>query len=134
MAFYEDKIEKGFLHSHSYTGNPLACSAALGTLNYFENHDVINQNHKTSAYISERMKTFSILPISNLRNTGMIWAFDLKGVTKKILKKISTKAIDRGLLIRPIGHTIYFMPPYIINHDEVDFMIDTAFEVIQSSI
>ena len=64
----------------------------------------------------------------------MIWAFDLKGVTKKILKKISTKAIDRGLLIRPIGHTIYFMPPYIINHDEVDFMIDTAFEVIQSSI
>jgi adenosylmethionine-8-amino-7-oxononanoate aminotransferase len=80
------------------------------------------------------MKTFSILPISNLRNIGMIWAFDLEGVTKKTLKKISTKAIDRGLLIRPIGHTIYFMPPYIINHDEVDFMIDTAFEVIHSSI
>jgi len=134
MAFYEDKIEKGFLHSHSYTGNPLACSAALGTLNYFENHDVINQNYKTSAYISERMKTFSILPISNLRNIGMIWAFDLQGVTKVVLKKITTKAIDRGLLIRPIGHTIYFMPPYIINHDEVDFMIDIAFKVIQSSI
>ena len=134
MAFYEDKIEKGFLHSHSYTGNPLACSAALGTLNYFENHDVINQNYKTSAYISERMKTFSILPISNLRNIGMIWAFDLQEVTKAVLKKITTKAIDRGLLIRPIGHTIYFMPPYIINYDEVDFMIDNAFKVIQSSL
>jgi len=58
----------------------------------------------------------------------------LRGLQKRLLKKISTKAIDRGLLIRPIGHTIYFMPPYIINHDEVDFMIDTAFEVIQSSI
>jgi adenosylmethionine-8-amino-7-oxononanoate aminotransferase len=134
MAFYEDKIEKGFLHSHSYTGNPLACSAALGTINYFENHDVINQNSKTSAYISERMKSLSILPISNLRNIGMIWAFDLDGATKKIIKKISSKAINRGLLIRPIGHTIYFMPPYVINHDEINFMIDTTLEVIQSSI
>jgi adenosylmethionine-8-amino-7-oxononanoate aminotransferase len=134
MTFYEDKIEKGFLHSHSYTGNPLACSAALGTLNYFQNYDVINQNHKTSAYISECMKSLSILPISNLRNIGMIWAFDLEKIPKKTLKKISTRAIDRGLLIRPIGHTIYFMPPYIINHDEIDFMIDTTLEVIQSSI
>jgi adenosylmethionine-8-amino-7-oxononanoate aminotransferase len=80
------------------------------------------------------MKTFSILPISNLRNIGMIWAFDLQEVTKVALKKITTKAIDRGLLIRPIGHTIYFMPPYIINYDEVDFMIDNAFKVIQSSL
>ena len=134
MAFYEDKIEKGFLHSHSYTGNPLACSAALGTLNYFENHDVINQNNKTSAYISERMEALSILPISNLRNIGMIWAFDLDGVTKNIIKKISSQAINLGLLIRPIGHTIYFMPPYVINHDEIDFMIDTTFNVIHSSI
>jgi len=134
MAFYEDKIEKGFLHSHSYTGNPLACSAALGTLSYFENHDVINQNNKTSAYISGRMEALSILPISNLRNIGMIWAFDLDGVTKNIIKKISSQAINFGLLIRPIGHTIYFMPPYVINHDEIDFMIDTTFNVIHSSI
>ena len=134
MAFYENKIEKGFLHSHSYTGNPLACSAALGTLSYFEGHDVINQNNKTSAYISERMKILASLPISNFRNIGMIWAFDLEEVTKKILRKISMKAIDRGLLIRPIGHTIYFMPPYVINHDEIDFMVDTTLEVIKSSL
>lgn len=134
MAFYENKIEKGFLHSHSYTGNPLACSAALGTLSYFEGHDVINQNNKTSAYISERMKILATLPISNTRNIGMIWAFDLEEVTKKTLKKISMKAIDRGLLIRPIGQTIYFMPPYVINHDEIDFMIDTTLEVIETSL
>jgi adenosylmethionine-8-amino-7-oxononanoate aminotransferase len=134
MAFYENKIEKGFLHSHSYTGNPLACSAALGTLSYFEGHDVINQNNKTSAYISERMKKLTTLPISKIRNIGMIWAFDLEEVTKKTLKKISMKAIDRGLLIRPIGQTIYFMPPYVINHDEIDFMIDTTLEVIESSL
>ncbi|CEZ19160.1 Adenosylmethionine-8-amino-7-oxononanoate aminotransferase [Candidatus Methylopumilus planktonicus] len=134
MAFYENKIEKGFLHSHSYTGNPLACSAALGTLSYFENHDVINQNNKTSAYISERIKILATLPISNIRNIGMIWAFDLEEVTKNTLKKISMKAIDRGLLIRPIGQTIYFMPPYVINHDEINFMIDTTLEVIESSL
>jgi adenosylmethionine-8-amino-7-oxononanoate aminotransferase len=64
----------------------------------------------------------------------MIWAFDLEEVTKKTLKKISMKAIDRGLLIRPIGQTIYFMPPYVINHDEIDFMIDTTLEVIESSL
>jgi adenosylmethionine-8-amino-7-oxononanoate aminotransferase len=134
MAFYEDKIEKGFLHSHSYTGNPLACSAALGTLSYFENHDVINQNNKTSAYLSERIKTLATLPISNLRNIGMIWAFELEETSKKTIKKITMKAIENGLFIRPIGNTIYFMPPYVINHDEIDFMIDTTLEAIQSYV
>jgi adenosylmethionine-8-amino-7-oxononanoate aminotransferase len=80
------------------------------------------------------MKILATLPISNARNIGMIWAFDLEEVTKKTLKKISMKAIDRGLLIRPIGQTIYFMPPYVINHDEIDFMIDTTLEVIESSL
>jgi adenosylmethionine-8-amino-7-oxononanoate aminotransferase len=134
MAFYEDKIEKGFLHSHSYTGNPLACSAALGTLSYFENHDVINQNNKTSAYLSERIKTLATLPISNLRNIGMIWAFELEETSKKTIKKITMKAIENSLFIRPIGNTIYFMPPYVINHDEIDFMIDTTLEAIQSYV
>ena len=80
------------------------------------------------------MKILATLPISNARNIGMIWAFDLEEVTKKTLKKISMKAINRGLLIRPIGQTIYFMPPYVINHDEIDFMIDTTLEVIESSL
>ena len=134
MAFYEDKIEKGFLHSHSYTGNPLACSAALGTLSYFENYDVINRNNRTSAYISERIKILEILPISNLRNLGMIWAFELEGASKKITNKITMKAIESGLFIRPIGNTMYFMPPYVINYEEIDFMIDTTLEAIQSTL
>ena len=134
MAFYEDKIEKGFLHSHSYTGNPLACSAALGTLSYFENYDVINRNNKTSAYISERIKILETLPISNLRNIGMIWAFELEEASKKTMNKIIMKAIDNGLFIRPIGNTIYFMPPYVINYEEIDFMIDRTLEAIQSTL
>jgi adenosylmethionine-8-amino-7-oxononanoate aminotransferase len=134
MAFYEDKIEKGFLHSHSYTGNPLACSAALGTLSYFENYDVINRNNKTSAYISERIKILETLPISNLRNIGMIWAFELEEASKKTMNKIIMKAIDNGLFIRPIGNTMYFMPPYVINYEEIDFMIDRTLEAIQSTL
>jgi adenosylmethionine-8-amino-7-oxononanoate aminotransferase len=95
---------------------------------------VINQNNKTSAYLSERIKTLATLPISNLRNIGMIWAFELEETSKKTIKKITMKAIENSLFIRPIGNTIYFMPPYVINHDEIDFMIDTTLEAIQSYV
>jgi len=62
-AFYCDYNEyKAFLHSHSYTGNPLACSAALATLEIFEQNDVLGDNEKKSVYIKERLETFLDLP------------------------------------------------------------------------
>src|SRR6185295_15390408 len=76
-AFYDDSVARGFLHSHSYTGNALACRAALATLDLFEQGDVIAANKATAARISHAAQPIADDPrIENFRATGMIWAFD----------------------------------------------------------
>lgn len=125
-AFYDDSTIKGFLHSHSYTGNPLACSAALATLAIFESDDVINQNQQKTGAINEKVQVLTDLPVKHLRNKGMIWAFDV--VTKNVgfSTSLYQQALQHGLLLRPIGKTVYFMPPYIINETEMNFLVDTT--------
>ena len=78
QAFYDDSTAKGFLHSHSYTGNPLACSAALATLSIFETDNIIAKNRETSAQITAKMQVLTHLPIKHLRHQGMIHAFDVQ--------------------------------------------------------
>ena len=135
-AFYCDYGEyKAFLHSHSYTGNPLACSAALATLELFEATDVIGENRKKSAYILEKLEKFKELPnIKEVRQTGMITAIELKGYKpeERIGLKVYQYGLDNGVLLRPLGHIVYFMPPYIITYEQIDKMIDTAYEAIVS--
>lgn len=133
-AFYCDYGEyKAFLHSHSYTGNPLACSAALATLELFEATDVIGENRKKSAYILEKVEKFKKLPnVKEVRQTGMITAIELLGyrAEERIGLKVYQYGLDNGVLLRPLGHIIYFMPPYIITYKQIDKMIDTAYEAI----
>ena len=135
-AFYCDYNEhKAFLHSHSYTGNPLACSAALATLEIFENENIIEENRETSKYIEQSLKKFNKLSnVKNIRQTGMVAAFDIKGYNPKdrIGLQVYTYGLQNGVLLRPLGNTIYFMPPYIIKKDEIDKMINVAFEAIKS--
>lgn len=132
-AFYDDSTIKGFLHSHSYTGNPLACSAALATLAIFETDDVINNNQQKTAAINEKMQVFTDLPIQHIRNKGMIWAFDVVTENAGFATTCYQQALQHGLLLRPIGKTVYFMPPYIINETEMDFMINTTKLCIEQS-
>jgi adenosylmethionine---8-amino-7-oxononanoate aminotransferase len=122
-AFYDDQTARGFLHSHSYTGNPLACSAALATLAIFETDDVINHNKQTASYLSNKMQVLTDLPIQHYRHQGMIWAFDIKTENHAFSSTCYQQALQHGLLLRPIGKTIYFMPPYIINETEIDFLV-----------
>ncbi|SFV71577.1 Adenosylmethionine-8-amino-7-oxononanoate aminotransferase [hydrothermal vent metagenome] len=133
-AFYCDYTEyKAFLHSHSYTGNPLACSAALATLELFEASDVIGENRKKSAYILEKLEKFKKLAnVKEVRQTGMISAIELQGYTsqERIGLKVYQYGLDNGVLLRPLGHIVYFMPPYIITYEQIDKMIDTAYEAI----
>jgi adenosylmethionine-8-amino-7-oxononanoate aminotransferase len=133
-AFYCDYNEhKAFLHSHSYTGNPLACSAALATLELFEASDVIGENKKTSEYILEKVEKFkSLKNVKEVRQTGMITAIELKGYApeERIGLKVYQYGLDNGVLLRPLGHIVYFMPPYIITYEQIDIMIDTAYEAI----
>ncbi len=133
-AFYCDYNEyKAFLHSHSYTGNPLACSAAIATLEIFEQSDVLGDNRKKAEYILDLVEKFKLLEnVDNVRQQGMITAISLKGYSPKerIGVKIYEYALSQGVLLRPLGNVIYFMPPYIITYEEIDKMIDVAYNSI----
>ena len=131
QAFYDDKITKAFLHSHSYTGNPLACSAALATLAIFESDNVIASNKTKADYINTKMQLLTHFPIKHLRHQGMIWAFDVKTQNPTFARDCYAAALSHGLLIRPIGNTVYFMPPYTITESEIDFMIAATVKVLQ---
>ena len=135
-AFYCDYNEhKAFLHSHSYTGNPLACSAALATLDIFESEDILGNNKKKSAYIAEKLDRFTALSnVKEVRQTGMVTAIELEGyrAEERIGLKVYEYGLKHGVLLRPLGPIIYFMPPYVISYEEIDTMMEVAFEGIRS--
>ena len=122
-AFYSDKTQQGFLHSHSYTGNPLACSAALACLNIFETEKVLEKNIERAQDLENAFAWAKAdSRIEHWRQQGMILAFDLK---RESIKNISSfpremfaKGLEEGVLIRPISNTIYVMPPYILSTEE----------------
>lgn len=132
QAFYHDATVKGFLHSHSYTGNPLACSAALATLAIFETDNVLVNNRNISAAILDKMQVLTDLPIKHLRHQGMIFAFDVTTESAAFSKQCYQLAVAQGLLLRPIGNTVYFMPPYTISESEIDFMVNTTRSVLKA--
>lgn len=132
QAFYDNSIVRGFLHSHSYTGNPLACSAALATLAIFETDNILQKNQDKSALIQAKMQALTDLPIKHLRHQGMIFAFDVNTQNAQFAKKCYQGAVQQGLLLRPIGNTVYWMPPYIINEEEIEFMVNTTHKIVRS--
>lgn len=132
QAFYDDSVARGFLHSHSYTGNALACSAALATLAIFEQDQVLMKNQKTQAYINAQLATWGDMPIKHLRYQGMIWAFDVITSSSKFQQDFYQQALSQGLLLRPIGNTVYFMPPYVISESEIDFMLSTTQSLVRA--
>ncbi len=136
QAFYCDyDLNKAFLHSHSYTGNALACAAANATLDIFEADDVIAKNKMSSAYIAQKLKRFeSLEQVGSIRQTGMVAAVELQGFDPhdRIGLKVYKYGLKHGVLLRPLGHIIYFMPPYVITTEEIDIMMDTAYEAIKS--
>jgi adenosylmethionine-8-amino-7-oxononanoate aminotransferase len=133
--FYCDYNEhKAFLHSHSYTGNALACSAANATLDIFENENVIEKNKILAAYMAEKLEAFKTLKnVKEIRQTGMVCAVELQGYTEeeRIGLKVYQYGLKHGVLLRPLGHVVYFMPPYIIQEEEIDIMMDVAFSAIK---
>ena len=133
-AFYCDyKLYKAFLHSHSYTGNALACAAANATLDLFESENIIVKNQETSKYIASKLKKFEDLDnVKEVRQCGMVAAVELKGydASERIGLKVYQYGLDHGVLLRPLGHIVYFMPPYIITKEEIDVMMDTAYDAI----
>lgn len=144
-AFYDDYTNQtAFLHSHSYTGNPLACTAALATIELFEQNNTIANNQLLAKQIWANLEELLDHPnIIELRQHGMITAFELAQDKKsKTLYpwqerrglKLYNYALEHNVLVRPLGNTIYFMPPYIINADEIKLMTDVAKKGINIAI
>lgn len=135
-AFYDDYGKfKAFLHSHSYTGNPLACSAANATLDIFENENILEENREKIAYIAQKLERFKTLKnVKEVRQTGMIAAVELEGydASLRVNLKVFSYALEKGVLLRPLGNVVYFMPPFIITCKEIDTMMDVAYEAIVS--
>ena len=137
-SFYHADVRRGFLHSHSYTGNPLACRAALATLAIFDEDDVINANRARAARLTAALAPLATHPqVSNFRQCGMIWAFDAViedvAAAATFSRRFFTTALEHELLLRPIGSTVYLMPPYILNNEEIDGLAartQTVFEKV----
>lgn len=140
-AFYaEYEAQRAFLHSHSYTGNALACRAGLASLDLFEQLGTIANNQKLALSMAESVKSLKHHPhVAEIRQTGMILAIEM--VADKAGKvaypwqerrgfKAYQHALSRGVLLRPLGDVIYFMPPYIITEDEISFMAEVAIEAV----
>ncbi len=122
-AFYSDQTQQGFLHSHSYTGNPLACSAALACLDIFEAEQVLEKNRSRARDLADAFAWAKTdVRIEYWRQQGMILAFDIKKECLKtpttFARQMFSECINEGLLIRPIANTIYVMPPYILSTEE----------------
>ena len=127
QAFYSDQTQHGFLHSHSYTGNPLACTAALACLEIFKSENVLNENKTRAQDLANAFAwAKSDSRVEHWRQQGMILAFDIKQDQIKNLatfpREMFSQCIDKGLLIRPIGNTVYVMPPYILSTEETSQM------------
>ncbi|MDR1462771.1 MAG: adenosylmethionine--8-amino-7-oxononanoate transaminase [Azoarcus sp.] len=127
-AFYDDDMRRGFLHSHSYTGNPLACRAALATLDIFDEDGVLAANRERAALLGRLLaEAFSgHAAVRHLRQRGMIAAFDVEDAPKDFSRRFFAAALDAGALLRPIGNTVYFMPPYVMNEAELRALTQAA--------
>ena len=119
-AFYDDRTAHGFLHSHSYTGNPLACRAALAVLDTFaardaEGHDVLSRNRRAAERFTQLTAPLRAHPrVKATRHLGMIWAWDIDTTEPTFAPRYHRAALEAGLLLRPIGSTLYVMPPYVL--------------------
>ena len=137
-AFYDDDTARGFLHSHSYTGNPLACRAALATLDLFERDDVLASNAKKSAQLMSALSPLNERDdVRHLRRTGTIIAFDvtLEGqAARTFSRRFFEQALSRELLLRPIGTTVYLMPPYILDDDAIAWLASRTLATLEATL
>jgi adenosylmethionine-8-amino-7-oxononanoate aminotransferase len=145
QAFYDDYQKlTAFLHSHSYTGNVLACRAALATLTIFQQQAIIENNKQLAKIMAKAAQRFNDHPhVAEVRQTGMILAIEM--VKNKHTKepypwqerrgfKVYQYALSQGVLLRPLGNVIYFMPPYVITEAQLFHIADVAWQAINRAV
>lgn len=131
QAFYHDDVARGFLHSHSYTGNALACAAALAVLDIFDDEDVLEANRVKAEGFTRQMRPLAERPeIRHFRQRGMIWAFDVDTARSDFALAYFSAMLKRGCLLRPIGKSVYFMPPYTLKSEEMDWLASASVDAL----
>jgi len=131
-AFYADDPARGFLHSHSYTGNALACRAALAVLDIFRDDGVIAANRERSVRWTALAAPLAAHPrVKQFRQRGMIWAFEVDTPRADFARWCFAEGLQRELLLRPLGHTVYFMPPYVVTDDEFALLAARTLEIVE---
>lgn len=121
-AFWSEDVARGFLHSHSYTGNALACAAANAVLDRFDAGQ-LEANRAQAAALAEAFAPLAAHGrVRHLRQRGMILAFDVEAPGERFSERFHLAARRHALLIRPIGETVYLMPPYLIDADAARFL------------
>jgi adenosylmethionine-8-amino-7-oxononanoate aminotransferase len=135
-GFLDDSRERAFLHSHSYTGNPLACAAALASLRIFESDGVLARNRATAAKMAALAAPFAEHPhVADVRQAGMIVAFELAvdgrertpfDATRRVGLRAYRAALERGVLLRPLGDVLYWMPPYCVDDDQLALLAEVT--------
>ncbi|KAF0811937.1 Adenosylmethionine-8-amino-7-oxononanoate aminotransferase [Andreprevotia sp. IGB-42] len=134
-AFYHDDVSRGFLHSHSYTGNPLACAAANAVLDQFEADDVLTSNRdKAQRWHALFMPLAQHPQVQHFRRCGMIWAFEVQDAGNGFALRLFQAALARGILLRPIGNTVYFMPPYVLGDNEANFLSEQTLAALNAAL
>ena len=129
-AFYDDDAARGFLHSHSHTGNALACRAACAVLDLFERDGVIAANERNAARFHAMAAPLAHhAGVRDFRHLGMIWAFEVETRDPAFAARAFEIALERGVLLRPIGRTVYFMPPYVIDDAQFQVLVDTGMAI-----
>ncbi|MEO6227928.1 MAG: adenosylmethionine--8-amino-7-oxononanoate transaminase [Thermomonas sp.] len=139
-GFLDDSRERAFLHSHSYTGNPLACAAALASLAIFREDDVLARNRVTGARMHELAVPLAALPhVADVRQTGMILAIELSqdgdrhtpfDPALRVGLRAYRAALERGVVLRPLGDILYWMPPYCIDDAQLQMLAQVTGDVI----
>jgi adenosylmethionine---8-amino-7-oxononanoate aminotransferase len=142
-AFLSDDRSKTFFHGHSFTANPLACAVALASLDLFEEHDLLARIARLERQLREGLTPLIRLPmVGDVRVLGGVGAIELvsdkatrqaAGYLDDIGPRLSSAFLERGLLLRPLGNVLYFMPPYVITDDEVDWVIAQIGEVLEGT-
>ena len=144
-AFYDDyETLRAFLHSHSYTGNPLGCAVALATLDIFRNDDVIKHNRRLSQHMADSVAHLQDHPnVGDIRQHGMTLAIEMvkdrhgrqafpwqerRGL------KVYEHALTRQAMLRPLGNVVYFMPPYVITEEQISHLAQVATEGIDLAV
>lgn len=134
-AFVNDDAQKTFFHGHSFTANPIACSAAIASLELFQQENTLQKVQRiTDQNIAFAQQLRQLQCIKNVRTLGTILAFEIMDGKDEYLNNISSvitkKSLEKGVYLRPLGNTVYIMPPYCITENELQKIYSVLFDVI----